>query len=215
MTVQAVCDISGDGRYVLYLSDTRLDPFDSDWTTDLFIHDRTSRTTQYVGHVNSDIGEQTQCGSINADGRYIAFISSAKDLVPNDTNDYGDVFVVDQQTGAITRASVDSNGVQANGSSYSMFLSADGRYVLFDSSARSLSPGGVAGASREVYLRDLQSGTTTLVSQAKNGARASDRTYANAGSISPDGHVIVFSSNSAIFVPGDRNDTIDIFSAER
>jgi len=215
MTVRTVCDISGDGRYVLYLSDTRFDPSDSDRTNDLFVHDRAQQTTQYVGNINSEIGEQTRCGSISADGRYIAFLSSAKDLVPNDTNDYEDVFVVDQQTGATTRASVDSSGVQADSSSYSVFLSADGRYVLFDSSGRSLSPGGVAGASREVYLRDLQSGTTTLVSQAKNGARASDRTYANTGSISPDSRVIVFSSTSAIFVPGDRNDMMDIFSLER
>lgn len=79
--------------------------------------------------------------SISADGRYVAFHSSAGNLVPGDTNGVPDVFVHDRGTGQTSRVSVASDGTQANGSSAYPSTLADGRYVAFDSGASNLVPG--------------------------------------------------------------------------
>src|SRR5882724_491309 len=77
-------------------------------------------------------------GSISRDGRFIVFISRSTDLVPGDTNDRNDVFVTERATGVTERISVDSNGNQANGDSDGAVISADGRFVVFTSSATNL-----------------------------------------------------------------------------
>ena len=71
--------------------------------------------------------------SMSADGRYVAFMSHASNLVPADTNNEPDVFVKDTTTGATVRVSTDSIGAQANDESYAggISMSADGRYVAF------------------------------------------------------------------------------------
>ena len=71
--------------------------------------------------------------SISADGRYVAFVSSADNLVPGDTNSRADVFVRDRQTETTTRVSLDSTGNEGNGLSNRPNISADGRYVAFSS----------------------------------------------------------------------------------
>ena len=98
--------------------------------------------------------------------------------------------------------------VQANGSSGSAGLSADGRYVLFDSTASNLVPGDTNGA-QDVFVRDLQTGTTTRVSVSSTGVQG------NAGSgfasMSANGHVVAFSSSASNLVPGDTNGVSDTF----
>src|SRR5207245_282238 len=79
--------------------------------------------------------------SISANGRYIAFYSEASNLVPRDSNAVSDVFVRDMQTGTTRRVSVSSTGGQGNNSSGAPSISADGRYVAFDSYASNLVPG--------------------------------------------------------------------------
>ena len=69
--------------------------------------------------------------SISADGRYVAFMSDASNLVPGDTNGNADIFVYDRQTDSIERVSVASDGTEGNSKSISPSLSADGRYVAF------------------------------------------------------------------------------------
>src|SRR5690349_24997516 len=76
--------------------------------------------------------------SISADGRVVAFLSNATNLVPGDTNGEGDVFVRDRKTGRVVRANVRSNGAQANGRSGTAAISANGRLVIFDSLASNL-----------------------------------------------------------------------------
>src|SRR3954452_24678747 len=77
---------------------------------------------------------------ISADGRYVAFVSGASNLVPRDTNDYADVFVRDRVLGTTQRVSVSSTGRQGNGHSYEPAISANGRYVAFTSKASKLVP---------------------------------------------------------------------------
>ena len=73
--------------------------------------------------------------SISADGRFVAFESNASNIVPGDTNSTRDIFVVDTLTNTTTRVSVDSAGNQANDSSVNPSISADGRFVAFESNA--------------------------------------------------------------------------------
>ena len=105
------------------------------------------------------------------DGRYVAFTSSASNLVPGDTNEQSDVFVHDRQTGRTVRASVASDGTQADGGSLAAALSGDGRYLTFNSIATNLVDGDT-NMQDDVFVRDLVSGRTTRVSVSSDGVES-------------------------------------------
>jgi Tol biopolymer transport system component len=208
--------ISADGRYVAFTSCTgRILPGKAPgvWP-DGFVRDRLVGQT-FLVTVAAD-GTWTEegggCGSISADGRYVAFWSYASNLVPGDTNGYPDVFVRDQQAGQTTRVSVSSAGTQANSNSGSGSISADGRYVAFDSDASNLVPGDTNGMW-DVFVHDRQTGQTTRVSLASDG------TQGNSGSrgpsISADGRYVAFWSYASNLVPGDTNGKRDVFVHDR
>lgn len=108
--------------------------------------------------------------SISADGRYIAFYSSANNLVPGDTNDEEDIFVRDQLTGTIERVSVSSSGIQGNDMSYGHEISADGRYVAFSSFSDNLVPNDTNSAV-DVFVHDRMTKKTERVSVASDGTQ--------------------------------------------
>ena len=85
-------------------------------------------------------GLDSLTSSISADGRYVAFHSDASNLVPGDTNGLVDIFVHDRDTGTTERVSVSSGGTQGNAESENPSISADGRYVAFDSNSNNLHP---------------------------------------------------------------------------
>ncbi len=149
--------------------------------------------------------------SISGDGRYVAFISWASNLVPGDTNNTNDIFVRDTLLGTTVRASVNSAGEQANNYSQEPSLSADGRFVAFGSAASNLSPLNTSGY--DVYVRDLVAGTTELVDMSSTGQPASDG--ADSPSISGDGRFVAFMSYSSNLVPGDNNGIVDFFVRDR
>jgi len=133
--------ISADGRYVAFLSDaTNLVPDDSNGKTDVFLRDTVSETTSLVSVSTAGVQAAQGCWtpSISADGRYVAFESSAPNLVPDDTNDADDIFVRDTMMNITARVSVSAAGTEANGSSNYPYISADGGYVVFDSDADNL-----------------------------------------------------------------------------
>src|SRR4051794_9738423 len=111
------------------------------------LEDRTVLSIQAVSTaVGSLIGDgPSSASSISTDGRYVAFISSATNLVTGDTNIASDVFVKNLQTGSLVRASTDSLGNQANSRSNQVSLSGDGQYVAFQSLASNLVPGDTNG----------------------------------------------------------------------
>ena len=146
--------------------------------------------------------------NFSADGRYVAFWSVANDLVAGDTNNSADIFVKDLQTGVTTRASLNSAGQEGNGHSFGPSISADGRYVLFQSDASNLVSGDTNGQA-DIFLRDLLTGTTTLVSPAVGGGSAHGSSLAPA--ISADGRYAVFESDADNLVSGDGNGVSDIF----
>jgi Tol biopolymer transport system component len=160
------------------------------------------------GGGNAGLFPGTEKGvGVSADGRYVVFSSSATDLVANDTNGQRDVFVRDTTTGRTTLVSVGAGGAQGDQDSRQGSISADGRFVAFTSDASNLLLGDTNN-SPDVFLRDLLTGRTTLVSvgrhgQADNGAHQPE--------ISADGRQVAFTSGSTNLVAGDTNDTGDVF----
>jgi hypothetical protein len=207
------CWISTDGRYVAFESiATNLVAGDGNGAFDIFVHDRQSGTTERVSV--DGIGLQGNSGSnsafhgLSANGRFAAFTSTASNLVPGDTNGQMDIFVRDMVTGTTDRVSVDSSGAQANGDSYAHSISADGRFVSFESDATNLAAGDTNG-NRDLYVRDRQNGTTVRASVDSNGVQGnSEIAYS---SISADGRYVAFQSNSTNLVPGDTNNRSDVF----
>ncbi|RZU01466.1 WD40 repeat protein [Kribbella rubisoli] len=159
------------------------------------------------GDGESAAGTQKGLG-VSAHGRYVVFSSYATDLVPGDTNGQRDVFVRDLVRGRTTRVSVGDGGVQGNGESREGSISADGRYVAFTSFASNLVPGDTNGGEGDVFLRDLKTGRTTLVSVGSQG----QGNLSSVGSeISADGSHVAFTSAATNLVVGDTNDTQDVF----
>jgi hypothetical protein len=150
--------------------------------------------------------------TISADGRYVAFWSVAGNLVSGDTNGKRDVFVHDRQTGQTTRVSVASDGGQGNSSSQDSSISADGRYVAFDSNAHNLVPDDT-NYSYDVFVHDCQTGQTSRVSVASDGTQGNR--YSTDPSISADGRHVAFDSRASNLVPGDTNENEDIFVHDR
>jgi Tol biopolymer transport system component len=205
--------ISADGRYVSFSTDG-IDIVLGDNSGGVFVHDLQKGTTEKVSVATS--GEQAGGGgeysSVSADGRYVAFDSGATNLVPDDTNGEIDIFVRDLRAGTTERVSVASSGEQANGYSQYPSISADGRYVAFDSTASNLIPDS-NGSIPSVFVRDLQEGATEKVSVASFGNHANAEAF-NA-SISADGRYIAFSSYADNLVPNDGNgSSADVFIRE-
>lgn len=203
--------ISADGRYLAFVSDAKNLVPDDIGFTDVFVRDVQAGTTTRVS-VSGD-GSQSDDGSINpsisADGRYVAFFSFASNLVVDDTNEAGDVFVHDRQTGATERVSVTNDGDQGDGQSGGdVALSADGRHVAFTSVAGNLVEGDTNGLN-DVFVRDLVAGTTTRVNLASDGEQTDD--FSHGLAISADGRHVAFSSVATNLVEDDTNGRNDLF----
>ncbi len=150
--------------------------------------------------------------SISSDGRYVAFASDAANLVKNDNNGVTDVFVRDLQARTTTRVSVASDGSEGNKASYWPYISQDGRYVTFTSEADNFYTGDNNGVG-DVFVHDMQTGKTELISVGFDGAVGNDLSFWS--SISADGRYVAFMSNATNLVAGDTNDSWDIFLRDR
>lgn len=205
---------SWDGRFVAFSSRaTNLVVGDTNGRRDIFVKDRATGSLQIVsrpeggGESNGDSREP----SISGDGRFVAFTSSATNLVPNDRNSVDDVFVKDLQTGAVELVSVNSAGDQANFASGSAVLSHDGRYVVFQSVASNLSPNDSNG-NWDIFIRDRQAGVTKRVTNGVAGASptgASERP-----SVSLDARYVAFESTVSEWDPADTNAFRDVYVAD-
>lgn len=204
-------DISADGRFVAFSSQaTNLVPGDSNTAQDIFVRDRVLGTTRMASV--SSAGVQATSTSLDAtlsgNGRYVAFMSWAKNLVPDDTNNRTDVFVHDMLTGETVLASVSTGGVQGENHSGAPRLSWDGRTVAFHSHATTLVPGDTNG-HQDVFLRKLQAGRTFRVSLSEQGEQGD--VLSLLPDISADGRVVVFESHAQNLVPDDTNSESDAF----
>jgi Tol biopolymer transport system component len=152
----------------------------------------------------------TQGRVLSTDGRYIAFISASANLVPGDANGTWDVFLRDRLLGTTELISVSTIGVQANGvcGLFGLTMTADGRFVAFESGASSLVPGDT-NLKRDVFLRDRLSGATDRVSVATGGTQGNGDSVLP--SISADGRYVAFTSLASNLVSGDSNVAFDVF----
>ncbi len=206
--------ISADGRYIAFGSTaSNLISNDSNRVSDVFLRDRTMGTTERIslGGAGNEGDSLSSFPAMSADGRYIAFGSSAANLVPSDTNAGFDVFVHDTVTNVVERVSLTSDGSEMSSSSASPAsvpaMSADGRYVAFMSWTEA---GPVRLADDTSFLRDRETGTTHRLSVSSNGTQANSNSVFGPA-ISADGRYTAFTSNADNLVPGDTNGTSDVF----
>ncbi len=214
--------ISTNGRYITFGSRaSNLVSNDTNGVSDAFIHDRLTGQTTRVSVASDGSQGNGASGadsyylgdvSTSADGRYVAFSSQASNLVSDDTNNARDVFVHDRQTGETTRVSIASDGTQGDNISENSRISADGRYVAFESEASNLVNGDTNNV-RDIFVHDRQTGETTRVSVASDGTQGNNVSYDP--HISADGRYVAFTSGTSNLISGDTNEADDVFVHDR
>lgn len=210
--------VSGDGRYVAFQSaSTDLVAGDTNGAEDVFRKDMLTGTLLRVSVGTGGIqgNGPSVSPSISADGAFVAFQSSATNLVAGDTNAVEDVFVRDLALSQTARASVGPGGVQANNQSLlqgNRALSADGRFVAFDSFASNLVASDT-NAGSDCFVRDRWTGLTERVSVTTAGAQAGGGS--RSPTISGNGRYVVFESSASTLVVGDTNLVYDVFLRDR
>jgi Tol biopolymer transport system component len=202
--------ISADGRFVVFESyASNIVPGDTNSNTDIFVRDRLTNTTTRAVEVASNPAFGSifsEPFSISAEGRFVTFESLASNIVPGDTNSSYDIFLRDRLTNTTTRVSVDSAGNQGDRGSNLASMSADGRFVAFDSNSFNIVPG---INIYDVFVRDTLTNTTARVSV--NSAGDPGNRDSRNPSISADGRFVAFSSYASNLVLGDTNSRQDIF----
>ncbi|WP_342237923.1 beta strand repeat-containing protein [Inquilinus sp. OTU3971] len=168
-----------------------------------------TRVSVGTGDIQGD--NNSQFGALSGDGRYVVFESVATNLVGDDGNAKRDIFLHDTQTGTTTRVSVDTGNGDASNNSSGAAISGDGRYVVFGSVANDLIAGDTNG-SLDIFVRDVQTGTSTRVSVATGGGEANSSSLE--ADISADGRTVVFNSFASNLVTGDTNGVEEIFTRD-
>jgi hypothetical protein len=207
--------ISKNGRFVAFESlASNLIGTDANGTQDIFVRNRKSgKTTRVSVRTNGTEANGPSSGpQISNSGRFVAFTSSANNLIGLDGNGVSDVFVRDRDRKKTTRVSTRSNGGEANGGSSVQGISGDGRYVVFFSSASNLVSGDSNGTS-DVFVKDRKTGKTKRVSVRTNGAQGNGTSDYSA--ISPSGRYVAFLSAATNLVPNDSNGVQDVFVRDR
>ncbi len=214
--------MSADGRYVVFQSvadDLVAGGVDDNQTWDVFVWDRDTSEVVLVSHDAVDPASAadglSEPAAMSTDGRYIAFTSSATNLVAGttDANAVEDAFVWDRVAGASTLVShaAPSATTAANNFSVARAISADGRYVAYDSNATNLITGW-SGSAANVFLWDRDTGGATLVSHRATGL-AAGAGGSELGALSPDGQSVAFVSKAETLIAGgsDANAEDDTF----
>jgi Tol biopolymer transport system component len=211
--------VSKNGRWIVFESSaTQLVPGDTNLEKDIFLRDRKKGTTTRVSLAadGSQADEDCETPVISDNGRWVAFTTRAA-LVPEDTNGYDDVYVVDLKKDTIQRASVHTDGTQGlfvKGASLpahsgaGLSISANGRWVAFRSDAKNLTDDEDHN-SADVFVRDLKKGTTIQASLNSEGVPGNSGS--TSPSISPDGRFLVFESYATNLVGDDQAGKVDVF----
>jgi uncharacterized repeat protein (TIGR01451 family) len=197
--------ISGDGRFIVFHANSPLVPEDTNENTDVYVRDVQTGTTVLVSvALDGTAGNNSSfIQDISGDGRFVAFVSSATNLIANDANgSTADVYVRDLQIGATELVSVGTDGTQAEIGFFDVpAISADGRFVAF-STFTSLVPEDTRAFSLDIYLRDRLNSTTELISVSSDEVQGDGRS--ESPSISTDGRFVAFQSDSANFASPDE-----------
>lgn len=207
--------LTDDGRFVAFESfATNLVASPSSTGGQVYVKDRVLGAVDRVSVAADGTpgNGNSSSAAISNFGRYVAFTSTATNLVASDMNERADVFVRDRTNGTTTRVSVSSSGTEGNGDSIDPDVSGDGRWVVFSSSASNLVSGDAGGAD-DVFLFDRNNSTTVRVSIGVGGAQPNGPSYG--ASVSDDGKFIAFLSDASNLVTGDTNGTTDVFVRDR
>jgi len=207
-------DMSKDGRFVSFYSvSPNLTAHDTNGFDDIFVRNIERKTTHLVSLGNHEQqGKQPSTSSfLSADGRYVAFVSEAGNLVKSDTNHAYDVFVRDRNTKATVRASVGLGGQEGNDNSFASGISTDGRRILFVSQASNWLAADTH--TQDVFIRNTKTDSTHWVSVGVNGELANGS--CDTGGISGNGDSVVFASEATNLIPDDTNGFADIFLRTR
>lgn len=203
--------LSGDGRYVLFASTAKNLVVRSNGASisgtfptrfNVFRRDRTDNTTILISVNNSGEGGNgdSMPTGISDDGRFALFESTASDLVAGDTNQAADIFVRDVSSNQTILVSRSTNGGLANADSRSSVITPDGRFVAFVSAANNLVVGDT-NRIPDIFVRDLQSNTTALVSVGAMAPLGST-VVTESPLITSDGRYIAFYSSASNLVAG-------------
>lgn len=206
--------LSHNGALVAFASDADdLTPGDDNGCSDVFLYDVAGDTMRRLGSSLPGAAGPSLQPALSADGRMVAFTSRARDLLSDDPaagerGPWPDVYVWDRDSDSIERVSSTGTGAEPRGGSSQAALSADGRLVVYTSSADDIVPGDDNRRS-DVLLYDRRSDLTRLISATAAGASGNGHSLHPA--ISSDGRVIAFVSSASDLVDGDDNETTDIF----
>lgn len=208
----SVHDLSPDGRYAVFHSLAGgLVEGDTNGWMDVFLRDLEAGVTTRVS-VRPDGTEgdyHSTGGAVSSEGRFVAFATSAENLVDGDTNDEDDVLLWDASDGSLTRVSVSSSGEQANDSSDYPSISSEGRAIGFASTATNLVPDDDTLKGADIFVHERITGETRRVSVSDEGVGSDGTQFQH--TISGGGCVVAFHSSGRNLVPGDLNDFADIF----
>ena len=215
--------VSGDGRFVAFVSlGDNLVPEDTNGFADTFVHDRLTNITERVsvssrereGNEHSGLIGVAAYPAISEDGRFVAFVSQADNLVSKDNNGNADVFVRDRLLGTTERVSVNSAGEEADIGGTGPAISADGRFVAFQSQAQNLVPGGNPFLFvDQIYVHDRDTGATEIISV--NAAGEAGNSLNVEADISADGRFVVFSSFANNLVPEPQSSNLQVYLRDR
>lgn len=202
-----VGDITPDGRYVVFHSQADdLAAAGSPAFYDVYRFDRQTGTMIRISLGNSADGVGSTTAMLSHDGTKVLFLSTANDLVPSDTNGVADVFLHDVGTGTTTRVNVSGTGAEDTTACGSASFSADGRFVAFECWSPWLPQD--QNPSRDVYVKDLQTGALSIVNVNPSGLATAPAGYAL---ISADGQSVAFQSSASDLVFPDINGFADVF----
>jgi Tol biopolymer transport system component len=207
---EQIAGITPDGRYTLFPSYAdNLVAGDSNRVVDLFVHDATSGTLERVsvgsGGIQADVATGTRAG-LSDDARYVVFDSTATTLVATPTFGHRQIYLRDRLAGTTSLLSKFSGGVAGNADSTNPQISADGRYVVFDT--RVAFDGKDANGARDVYRLDRQTGLFELMSISETGRIGNAESFEP--QISADGSSVAFFTWATNLVPNDTNGYWDL-----
>lgn len=205
---------SADARYVVFASSaSNLVVGDTNGVADIFVRDRLAGTTERASLGTN--GAQSTCASktptLTPDARYVVFTSCGALATPA-SGARNEVYRYDRLLQTTELVSVNLSGLLANGGSSSPDVSASGDIVTFNSTATDLVPQPVSGS--QVYVRDMATDTTTLVSRSLTGSGGGN-SYSYASRVSGNGRFVGYSSDATDLVAGDGNGRLDAFSFDR
>jgi len=206
--------VGNEGRYIAFVSASSGFAGTTGKHRQIFWRDRNTGVTKIISAApNGEEGNgDSYAPAISGDGLSVAFESYSSNLVPNDGNGVRDIFLWHSTTNSIERVSVGADDRESNADSYEASVSGNGNFVAFTSTASNLSSADKGVSNNNVFLRNLQSKTTTMISvdpEARKGGGGSN------ASISYDGSRIAFYSNTGTLVANDNNGFWDIFLWEK